>query len=391
MRKLIIVLIFGVLIVNAFAQKAPLAAKVSVSPNNSTNLCFIADQSSNTFVQVRSNSAKFTFDFKKPVISSYYTIVSASVERKNDPQQWVLKASLDGKKWDVLDIKSDIQFYSRFQEAAFEIAFPAPYRYYQITLKSEKKSKLAVAEISFFDGSYPLANWSDFVFPEVNFMDKDVSARGSNIYNRLINDPTAFIRDHAQKVASILYWSNNDQRKDIRTINYELRPDKGISAKSGDAPIINIFYSADWVDKTANNKGDFDVLYETRGVLYHELTHGYQLEPKGCGKYQRGDEFFAFIEGLADAVRYEAGFFPASNRRLGGHWLDGYQTTGFFLQWLTGKDIDFIKKFNKSAIEINPWSFDAAMIHILGEGNTTQKLWDEYQEYVNKYIQDQHI
>ena len=121
-----------------------------------------------------------------------------------------------------------------------------------------------------------------------------------------------------------------------------------------------------------------------RGVLYHELTHAYQLEPQGIGGYKPGTEFWVFIEGMADAVRYHNGFFPVDSRKPGGHWMDGYRTTGFFLEWLTGKDPDFLRKFNKSALEIVPWSFDKAMKHIFGEQVTTDSLWEEYQAFLKK-------
>lgn len=393
MKKLIISLTALIFVsIFTYAQTARLVPSelydVAMGVRSSTDVNLLVDSQPKTYYQAATNKASYILDFKTAQTSTYYSVTSADVNTANDPQQWTVQASVDGKKWVSLDKKSGFKFYSRFHEATFEFTNSAAYRYYKIDLQSAAKSKLALAEISFYTGKSPVANWKGFVYPKVNFVDKDPKANGSVIYNKLIHNPTAFISDHAQKVVSILYWTDKDHKKDIRTINYELRPDKGISAKGGDAPIINIFYSADWVEKTANNKGDFDVLYETRGVLYHELTHGYQLEPKGCGKYRRGDEFFAFIEGVADAVRYEAGFFPVTNRKPGGNWMDGYQTTGFFLQWLTAKDADFIRKFNKSAGELNPWSFDAAMKHILGEGNTTQKLWDEYQEFVKKDVAD---
>lgn len=360
--------------------------KLSVAKIPETEVKNLYDGKPDTYFQSKKNKAEVIFEYKNPFKPTHYKLTSSGLDKVNDPQIWILKASKDGKKWVNLDKRSGFKFYSRFHEAAFEISKPAAYRYFKLELQSAPKTKLTLGEVSFFEGKTPKANWAGFIYPKVNYTDKDSKVNGSKIYHRLIHDPAAFIADHAQKVVSILYWTDKDHKKDIRTINYELRPDKGISAKGGDAPLIEIFYSADWVEKTATNKGDFDVLYETRGVLYHELTHGYQLEPKGCGSYRRGDEFFAFIEGVADAVRYEAGFFPVTNRRPGGNWMDGYQTTGFFLQWLTNKDADFIRKFNKSAGELNPWSFDAAMKHILGEGNTTQKLWDEYQEFVIKDI-----
>ena len=74
-----------------------------------------------------------------------------------------------------------------------------------------------------------------------------------------------------------------------------------------------IFYSSRWVEKSEDSQGDDKVLYETRGVLYHELTHAYQLEPQGIGGYKPGTEFWVFIEGMADAVRYHNGFFPVDS------------------------------------------------------------------------------
>ena len=69
--------------------------------------------------------------------------------------------------------------------------------------------------------------------------------------------------------------------------------------------------------------------YETRGVLYHELTHGFQLEPQGIGSYGTNKTFWAMIEGVADAVRYLNGGFTLEDRPKGGHYMDGYQEPGF--------------------------------------------------------------
>lgn len=217
---------------------------------------------------------------------------------------------------------------------------------------SAPKTKLTLGEISFFEGKTPKANWAGFIY-RVNYTDKDSKVTGSKIYHRLIHNPAAFIADHAQKVVSILYWTDKDHKKTFVPSIMNCAPTMAFLPKVAMLRLSK-FSTADWVEKTATNKGGFDVLYETRGVLYHELTHGYQLEPKGCGSYRRGDEFFAFIEGVADAVRYEAGFSLLPIAAPVETGMDGYQTTGFFLQWLTNKDADFIRKFNKSAGELNP-------------------------------------
>jgi len=353
-----------------------------INLRTTSDVDFLKDNQMNSYYQATSNAVSIICEYATPVAATYYSLTSANIDAVNDPTQWVLKASANGKSWVKLDARKNQKYFARFQTEIFEIARPGKYKYYKLELQSAAKSKVALSEIAFCEGKSPMTNWGKFIYPQVNFTDKDKTVNGSKIYARLVQDPSDFIREHAQKVASILYWTDQDKRMDIRTINYELRPDKGISAKGGEPPVIDIFYSADWVAKTAQAKGDLDVLYETRGVLFHELTHGYQFCPKGCGEYRQGDQYWAFIEGLADAVRFQAGFFPVTNRRPGGTWMDGYQTTGFFLQWLTTKDPDFLRKFNLSADQLDPWSFDAAMQHIFGKEVTTDGLWKEYQDFL---------
>lgn len=226
--------------------------------------------------------------------------------------------------------------------------------------------------------------WETFKYPEINFQNKAENTEGWKIYKRIVPHPETFIQQHALWVAQTLYWSASDSIPNVEKIEYTLEDVDGISAKGGQPPVVNIFYSSRWVEKSETSEGDDKVLYETRGVLYHELTHAFQLEPQGAGTYKQGTEFWVFIEGMADAVRYHNGFFPVSSRKAGGHWMDGYRTTGFFLEWLTCKDPDFLRKFNNSTLEVIPWSFDKAMKHVFGDQVTTDSLWDEYQAFLKK-------
>ena len=222
-----------------------------------------------------------------------------------------------------------------------------------------------------------------FRFPEVDFRNHAGHTEGWKIYRAIVPDPAAFIQQHAKWVVETLYWTVTDENiPAIEKITYTFEDKEGISAKGGGVPDIHIFYSSRWVEQSHRNDGADKVLFETRGVLYHELTHGYQAEPRGCGVYRQGDQFWVFIEGVADAVRAINGFFDMSTRKPGGHWMDGYRTTGFFLQWLTIRDMDFLRKFNRSAFDIDPWSFDAAMQSIFGGDVTTESLWDEYQAFL---------
>lgn len=227
-------------------------------------------------------------------------------------------------------------------------------------------------------------SWDSFQYPEINFMNKAAGTTGWNIYNRIIPNPQELIKESILGVLKTLYWSPADSIPNIQKINYTIEDVKGISAKSGGVPEISIFYSSRWVEQSAANSGDEKVLYETEGVLYHELVHGFQLEPQGIGSYGTNKTFFAFIEGMADAVRAHNNYFPITNRKPGGNWMDGYQTTGFFLEWLTTKDKDFLRKFNKSTLHVIPWSFDGGIKYALGNQYITEELWNEYQEFLKQ-------
>ncbi|MDR1169642.1 MAG: basic secretory family protein [Prevotellaceae bacterium] len=223
--------------------------------------------------------------------------------------------------------------------------------------------------------------WDNYFAGNVRFEDKAVGAEGSKIYATIIPDPAAYIRESALQVLKTLYFSPDDSIPQIKTIHYTLRDYDGISAKSGSGNYISIVYSTRWIEKNFVNNDTAKLDYETKGVLYHELTHAYQLEPQGCGTYSDGGEFWTFIEGVADAVRVANGCFRPEDRPKGGKYMDGYRTTGFFLYWLSQtKDPDFIRKFNRTTLEVIPWSFDGAFKHIFGDKKEyhIDALWNEY-------------
>lgn len=224
--------------------------------------------------------------------------------------------------------------------------------------------------------------WDNYFVGEVKFADRSPETKGSQIYHQIIPDPDSYIRESARKVLQTLYFSPEDSIPQLKTIRYTLKDYDGISGKSGSGSMVAIDYSTRWVEKTFGQKDTAKVDYETRGVLYHELTHAYQLEPQGCGSYGDGGAFWTFIEGMADAVRLADGCFTAKDRPKGGTYMSGYRTTGFFLYWIAqNKDKDFLRKFNRTTLEVIPWSFDGAFKHIFGSDKKYQidALWKEYQ------------
>lgn len=224
-----------------------------------------------------------------------------------------------------------------------------------------------------------------FSYPEVTFMNEAAGTSGWATYNRLVPDPAALIKQQCLEVVKTLYSSTSDPNiPRITQIHYIFTSGVEVSDVSvviGQPNARRIRYSPTNVEQWAPG-GDSKVMLEVKGVLNHELTHVYQLNPQGAGGYAQGTEHWAFVEGMADAVRPVLGPFADGRKPMkGGSYMDGYSTTGWFLVWLKDtKDPDFLRKFNGTAATINPWSWDAAMQNIFGQGITAQGLWNEYQE-----------
>ncbi len=223
--------------------------------------------------------------------------------------------------------------------------------------------------------------WKDYFVGNILFEDKAPNSEGSHIYHTLIPDPKTYISEQARAVLKTLYFSPEDSIVPVNNLHYTLEDSEGISAKGGSNGDIHIFYSTNHITKSFEGNDTTRVDFETRGVLLHELTHAYQLEPQGIGDYGSSKVFRAFIEGMADAVRVaNGGFHGEADRPKGGSYMEGYRRAGYFFAWLRdNKDPDFLRKFNRSTLEIAPWSFDGAIKHVLGEEYDIESLWEEYQ------------
>ena len=228
--------------------------------------------------------------------------------------------------------------------------------------------------------------WLNYDPGEVVFRDEAPQTEGSKIYHSIIPNPTPYIQENARRVLQTLYYGPKDKNiPKIKTINYSLVNQDGISWKYGGGDMVGVCYTTGWIEKSFQNNDTMRLDYETRGVLYHELTHAYQLNPQGCGRYEDGGENWCFIEGLADGVRVACGCFDqdfkSKDRPRAESWRKGYRVAGYFLYWLQlNKDKNFLRKFNASAAELNPWSWDKAMKHVLGDKpeNGVEELWTEY-------------
>ncbi|KAI9002170.1 peptidase of plants and bacteria-domain-containing protein [Hyaloraphidium curvatum] len=114
---------------------------------------------------------------------------------------------------------------------------------------------------------------------------------------------------------------------------------------------------------------------ECHGVLVHELVHVWQHStlnnlPGGL------------IEGLADLVRLRHRLSPPHWREgRSDNWLAGYQTTGFFLDWIEKRHPGFVERLNAYCGSEGEWNQDC--IWWLA-GKSVGELWDEYQASLPK-------
>lgn len=221
---------------------------------------------------------------------------------------------------------------------------------------------------------------ADYRMGAILVEDKASDTDGARLYHTIIPDAESYIRKAASEVLATLYDVSSDTIPPVDRLHYTLEDVDGISAKGGGNGDISIFYSTRHIERSFELNDTARLLFETRGVLLHELTHAFQLEPHGVGDYGNSRVFRAFIEGMADAVRLaNGGFEHPENYVCGGHYLDGYQSAGYFFDWIReNKNADFLRKFNRSALDVVPWSFDGAIKYALGEDYSIDVLWEEY-------------
>ena len=223
--------------------------------------------------------------------------------------------------------------------------------------------------------------WKSFQLPPVDVKQPYPNETGSMLYFAIVEKPEEFIHIQSRRVLDLLYYGPEDEFiPKLNYMEYVLDNYDGVSACYGGGGMKGIVLSNQYVESYYNANGARALVEENKGVLAHELTHAFQLEPKGCGDYGSSKVFHSCIEGMADAVRVLSGGFPhESDRPKGGHYLDSYRYTGFFIAWcVKNKDKDFLRKFNLSTQYVNPWSFDGAIKYVLGEEYNVEDLWKEY-------------
>ena len=236
--------------------------------------------------------------------------------------------------------------------------------------------------------------------------DAGVSDQAVSAYAGIVGKDTrsqeAYYTDLLIQVLSSMYYSTTDSgERPLSWLKCILGPMDlagALAYVSGDSegPLMKL--DSGYLESIAKgNVNHDDAVFEIRGVLIHEFTHLVQKTVP----YNNGDNmnYFACIEGFADAVRCACGGVTDYNRRYvalnaGAYhdptrtengkygpyvWQVPYGVSGYFMSWLRYYDGDFLRKLSQTMVSMQgDWSLENAVKYILGADADIQKLWDEY-------------
>lgn len=203
--------------------------------------------------------------------------------------------------------------------------------------------------------------WLSACRPEVTFENLDTSESGMAV-EAALGDPTEFVHAAAANVCRHLYREESEV-PDVPLVVLKLEPSDGPGSIGGNEVTLGSTHLAGFDEASG-------ALYEEAfGMSHFLLAHMYQHVPDGAPGW--------IISGKADFVRLRSGLVDPSDRSPGGGWTDGFQTTAFFLDWLTSSDADFVYELNQRMDPGGPGYTDEIFLDLTG--TELPLLWDEYQ------------
>lgn len=210
--------------------------------------------------------------------------------------------------------------------------------------------------------------WLNFALPNIQIRQQP------EISSVLWQDVTVdLIQQTAYNVARILYKNEKDAPK-LPILEVQLENFDGVAWKEGDfdkGAIIHVSHT--YLDKFQQQHGVEAAWQELVGILYHEIAHAYQRDDhnyKNIG---------GVIEGIADVVRYQAGYLDLKTRKPGGQYDQGYKTTAFFLIWLDEQnEQNLLQALNLSldATDDMVWNWQHFEQQL---GTPLEQAWQSYQ------------
>jgi hypothetical protein len=205
--------------------------------------------------------------------------------------------------------------------------------------------------------------------PTVVVNNLDATASGK-LFTDAIADPAMTLGCITRDTCDILYRKVSEIRVTTK-ITITIEDFAGVSetyASNGES-VIHI--SSRYLQQVSDAHAD--VGREIRSIFYYHATNIYQYDGGN------GTANSWLVSGVANYVRHVAGYMTDDQRRAGGAYNDGGQTSGFFFVWLDQNYAQFLYELNMS---LDPngggttWSTKAFQ-DITGQSVDT--LWASYQ------------
>lgn len=159
-----------------------------------------------------------------------------------------------------------------------------------------------------------------------------------------------------------------------RSVTLIVRDIDGVAYTTGlelDDQHKEIHFSLPYIHHVSKSSKDGAAISkELKGVICHELVHCWQHNARGTAPG-------GLIEGIADWVRLRAGFVPPHWKREGGdNWDAGYQTTGYFLDWIEQQHGEgSIRRLNEALRDVE---YDEKKFWKDLYGENVDHLWSTY-------------
>jgi hypothetical protein len=198
------------------------------------------------------------------------------------------------------------------------------------------------------------------------------TARAALIRDALGDPPSDRIQEIGRTVCRILYRDAGEVRDATHLTLYLRYAPDDVAWKSGDGANIEVMISTAHIANV--DRQGRDVAREVQGILFHEMTHMYQHDDSD-GRGADG----GLIEGIADFVRFKAGYAPdGAQPNPDGNWNDGYRTTAFFLVWVDSQYPGFAHDLNLSmdSRDGERWTPEAFRTIT---GKSADELWTDYR------------
>jgi hypothetical protein len=211
-------------------------------------------------------------------------------------------------------------------------------------------------------GSAP-PSFASVCYPTVTYDNLDDTGRGQ-LFDDVVADPEALLRQISALSCSLLYESPDDV-KVAEEFHLIVEDFAGIASTNGSGQIR---VSSSYLATTVQNGGD--LAEEVRGLLHFAVGINYQYDDTGTVPVW-------LMTGTADYIRLKGGHLDPAGANAGGSWTDGYQTTAYFLDYLSQTSPDLVRTLN--AVRGPGAAGYADQVFVDVTGDTVGTLWSNYQ------------